>query len=337
MAVSVLMTVFNGAQWLEDAIQSVLNQTYPDFEFIIVDDGSSDATPEILERAAAADERIRLFRHENLGVSRSVNSVLPHIRNDWIARFDADDLMLPERLERQLAFVEQNPDVAVASSFATYIDAAGNQVGDYTSPLTSRAEVARWLEHDLVIHFIQSGALVRKDAIEAVGGYRPEFNVTEDTDLWNRIAEAGYTVLVQPEVLMQVRVHERSLTRTSLMLQIRQFRWLDDGARRRRAGRPEVSFEQFMASERRGSFLRRLNIRRQDYGQVMFKRAAISHSRQAPLATVGELSVSALMYPSHAVKNVWLKWLRPKLRASRQRASRPGAVGSPDSRSEQIT
>jgi hypothetical protein len=163
-----------------------------------------------------------------------------------------------------------------------------------------------------VLHFIQSGAMVRRAVIEQVGGYRPEFNVTEDTDLWNRIAEAGHTVLVQPEVLMQVRVHARSLTRASMMLQVRQFRWLEDGARRRRAGQPEISFDTFLQRERQAALPRRLNTARKDQGQVLFKRAALSHSTGATGAMLAQLTGSALLYPSHAISNIWSKWFRAR-------------------------
>lgn len=307
MAISVLMTVFNGQQWLNEAIRSVLEQTYTDFEFVIVDDGSTDATPDILRRAARLDSRIRIVSHENIGISRSVNAVLPELQHDWVARFDADDLMRPQRLERQAAFLTENPDVAVASCLADYIDADGHTVGRYDNPLTSRDEVQSWIASGRVIHFIQSGAILRRDVIQQVGGYRPEFSVTEDTDLWNRVAEAGFTVLVQPEVLMQIRVHAGSLTRTSLMLQAQQFRWLEEGAQRRRTGQPEVSFESFLERERGANPFRRLNTMRQDYGQVFYKRAAVARTQGSIGAMLTQLSIAMMLYPSHAIGNVWSK------------------------------
>lgn len=307
MAISVLMTVFNGQQWLDEAIRSVLDQTYTDFEFIIVDDGSTDATPDILRRSARNDPRIRVISQENMGVSRSVNRALTEAKYEWIARFDADDLMMPDRLERQVAFLDANPDVAVASCFAIYIDDDGNTVGHYDNPLTSRAEVRRWIDSGRVIYFIQSGAIMRRDAVQAVGGYRPEFSVTEDTDLWNRIAEAGYTVLVQPEVLMQVRVHARSLTRTSLKLQAQQFRWLEDGARRRRSGEAELSFESFIERETQASAFRRLNIARQDQGRILYKQAAISRTQGANIVMMAQLGAAFALFPSHVLSNIRAK------------------------------
>ena len=153
------------------------------------------------------------------------------------------------------------------------------------------------------------------DIVEQVGGYRPEFTVTEDTDLWNRIAEAGHSVLVQPETLMQVRIHESSLTRSSLLHQARQFRWLESGARRRRSGDPEVSFEAFLENERRANPLRRMNTLRQDYGQVFYKRAAIARTNRSVPAMLAMLGAATLLFPSHALSNVWRKAFRAPARA----------------------
>jgi len=323
MAISVIMTVFNGQQWLEEAIQSVLDQTFSEFEFIIVDDGSTDGTPEILKRAAARDGRVRVISQENMGVSRSVNRVLLEARYGWIARMDADDVMAPDRLERQLAFVADNPDVSVVSCFADYIDEGGKTIGECHNPLTSRSVVRNWIDSGKVIHMIQSGAMFRRDVVLSVGGYRPEFNVTEDTDLWNRVAEAGHTVIVQPEVLMQVRVHSRSLTRSSLWLQARQFRWLEDGARRRRASQPEISFDEFMNQDRHRPILSLLNIARRDLGQLLYKRAAISRTAGSTSAMLTFFTASMLVYPSHAIDNVWRKRLRTMVLERFGRDDRP--------------
>ena len=101
--ISVLMTVYNGERWLAEAIESVLKQTYTDFEFLITDDGSTDGTLEIAKRYARRDSRLSVISHPNWGISRSVNHALGLLKTDWVARFDSDDVMEPNRLERQLA------------------------------------------------------------------------------------------------------------------------------------------------------------------------------------------------------------------------------------------
>ena len=306
MQISVLMTVFNGERWLNDAIRSTLDQTYRDFEFIIVDDGSTDTTPEILELAARRDHRIRVVRHENIGVSRSVNRILPEIRNDWIARLDADDMMHPQRLERQVAFLEEHPDLAVASCFADYVDDRGEVVGvvrkspvDVTRGSCPVAEPGEGAAFHPVGRGSSGGRCSKRWTATV-----PEFSVTEDTDLWNRIAEAGYPVLVQPEVLMRVRVHAGSLTRSSLVLQTQQFRWLKDGARRRRSGQPEISFEEHLDAQRTAGIVTRVNIWRSDIGQIHYKQAAVARTDRVLGGMCWHLGVSLLFTPLHLIKNL---------------------------------
>jgi glycosyltransferase involved in cell wall biosynthesis len=313
MAISVIMTVYNGERWLREAVESVLGQTYPHFEFLVVDDGSTDATPAILAEYARRDERVRVFNWPNRGVSCSMNAVLPLARYDWVARVDADDLMHPRRLERQLAFIDWHPELAVASCFADYIDECGHKVGSYTNPLTSHDTLAQWLAAGRVIHFIQSGAIMRRDVVLEVGGYRPEFFVTEDTDLWNRIAERGYKVLVQPEALMQVRIHARSLTRSAMLTQARQFRWLEVGARARRAGLPEPSYAELRERDREAPLHARLNTLRLDYGRVFYKAASTSRTQGRLLLMTAQLAVALVLFPSNVLSNVWSKAIRPQL------------------------
>src|SRR5580704_476017 len=119
---SVLMSVYNSAEYLEQAIRSVLEQTYKKFEFLIIDDGSTDNSLEIAQRYAKHHKRIRIISHENWGACEALNAAAAQARGEWLFRMDPDHIMLPTRLERQLAFLRQNPDLAVASSLAYPID-----------------------------------------------------------------------------------------------------------------------------------------------------------------------------------------------------------------------
>lgn len=311
--ISVLMNVYNGERWLPEAIRSIQNQTMPDFELLIVDDGSTDATPRILAERAARDERIRVITQENKGVSRTLNEALPLARFDWIAHLDADDLAMPNRLERQLAFIERHPDLAVAACNAEYIDEQGETVGVHVNPFTSRAAVERWLERGKAIYFIHSGVIMRRDVIEEVGGYRHEFALSHDTDLWNRVAERGQLVLAQPEVLVRYRIHERGMTRNSFLRLAREMRWLEACARRRRTGRPEPSFRQFQDLERRASLSKRMNNRRKEYGQVLYKSATVARIRRDYPSLALHLGAAALLDPAPTLGKVWSKAVQPQL------------------------
>ncbi len=123
--VSVIMPVYNGERYLEAAVESILNQTFSDFEFIITDDGSTDTSLALLRRYANRDPRIRLISRPNTGYVKALIEAVPLAKGKYIARMDADDISLPERFERQVRFLEQNPDYAVVGSKVLLIDSDG--------------------------------------------------------------------------------------------------------------------------------------------------------------------------------------------------------------------
>jgi glycosyltransferase involved in cell wall biosynthesis len=307
------MTVYNGDRYVGAAIQSVLDQTMPDFEFLIVDDGSTDSTPEILAGFAARDSRIRVITQLNQGVSRSSNNALRIAKYDWIARIDADDLALPTRFERQLAFIEAHPGIAVTASFVDYINSNGEKLGAGVNPFTTPEAVERCLRAGGMIYLIHPAVMMRRDVILDVGGYRPEFALAHDIDLWNRVAERGHLVLAQPEILAQYRLHEQGMTRNSFNRLARELRWLEMCASQRRSGNLEPTFGQFEAFERRTSALRRLNHWRQDKAFVLYKEATVSRARKDLSPMMLQLGASALLQPAPALRNVWNKGVQPAL------------------------
>ena len=120
--VTVLMPVYNGEKYLEEAIDSVLAQTLPDFEFLIIDDGSTDKTPQILK--SYTDTRLRLFHQNNRGLTRSLNKGIQFSGGEYVARMDADDIALPERLEKQVKFLDEHPEIGVVGSFHCEVSAS---------------------------------------------------------------------------------------------------------------------------------------------------------------------------------------------------------------------
>ncbi len=311
-----LMTVYNGDRWIAQAIQSVLDQSMSDFELLIVDDGSVDSTPRILDDFASRDSRIRVVTQSNQGVAKAANSGLSLAKYDWVARIDADDVALPERLERQLRFVREHPGISVAGCFVDYINERGQTIGRGVSPFTTSEAVEARLRSGRAVYLIHSGVLMRRDVALGVGGYRSQFPLSHDTDLWNRIAEKGHRILVQPEILAQYRLHEAGMTRRSFGRLAWELRWLEMCGRQRRLGRPEPSFNQFRQIERRAPSVQRLNRWRQDMAFVFYKTATVSRARGSALATVLQLALSTLLNPEPAVRNVWAKSIHPALEDS---------------------
>lgn len=209
--VTVLTTVYNGARYLEEAIDSIRAEEFADFEHVIVDDGSTDATPEILARAAARDSRIVVVRTEtNQGVASAANRGLAIARGQYIARLDADDLSLPGRLAREVAVLDAHPDVALVSMNYEVIDANGVVTGRSHRDHPS-AVVAYLLNfsNSLGGH---SQVMFRKSVVDAIGGYDESCPAGLDYELWTRVLPHG-RIVVLPELGMRYRVHGESITR----------------------------------------------------------------------------------------------------------------------------
>ncbi len=203
--VSALMPVYNGARYLEEALASIAAQTFTDFELVIVDDGSTDATPEILARWAARDPRIRLVRRpDNGGVARALNDGLAVARGEYLARQDADDVSMPGRFARQVAVLDSTPDAVVVAMEYVAIDDVGRMRGRVY--LERDSEV---LHH--LLHFQPAmgvGAhMFRAEAVRAIGGWKDAFRVAQGWELCSRIMHVGRIVTV-PEVGFQYRRHD---------------------------------------------------------------------------------------------------------------------------------
>ena len=187
-AVSVVMSVYNGERFLGEAVESVLAQSFGDFEFLALDDGSTDATPDILEHYAARDARLRPIVRENRGLIASLNQLIGEARAPLIARMDADDACMPERFARQVAFMAANPDYGVVGTRCVDIDSTGAL---WPMPASAHPET-----HEQVLAAIEAGlpllchpsVMMRREVVLRAGGYHAAFRHCEDLDLWLRLA-----------------------------------------------------------------------------------------------------------------------------------------------------
>lgn len=216
--VTVLTTVYNGARYLDEAIDSIHAEEFRDFEHVIVDDGSTDATPEILARAAARDSRIVLVRLDtNHGVASAANRGLAIARGEYIARLDADDISLPGRLAAEVAVLDTHPDVALVSMNYESIDANGNVLG--RSHRNHPPTVVAYLLHFSNALGGHSQVMFRKSVVDALGGYDESCRAALDYDLWSRLVAHGRIVIL-PELGMRYRVHDASISRNGSRDQI---------------------------------------------------------------------------------------------------------------------
>ena len=198
--VTVLMSVYNGGKYVGQAIESILYQTFPDFEFIIINDGSTDGTVAILQ--SYHDPRIKIITNgQNIGLTKSLNKGLQKAQGEYIARQDADDISLPKRLEKQVAFMEENTHVGLLGSSWSLIDKKGREIDVFHS-----------YEGKQAVHFMCHGTvLIRKTCLDDVGTYREIFEYAQDYDLFLRIAEK-FTIKNLKDVLYKLRIRDDSIS-----------------------------------------------------------------------------------------------------------------------------
>ena len=206
-AVSVVMSVFNGERFLAEAIESILGQTFRDFEFLIVNDGSRDGTAEILERYRGQDARIRIVAHENRGLISALNGGIAQALGRYIARMDADDIAVAERLALQVAYMEQHPEVALLGGAVEFIDEAGRSLGFRSNPTESAEIRGALLDRNVIWH---PTGFAKRDAVVAAGGYR-NVPLAEDYDLWLRMAD-GSALGNLETVVLRYRMHAQQAT-----------------------------------------------------------------------------------------------------------------------------
>lgn len=207
--VSVLMPCFNGDQWLPEAIESVLSQTFQNYELILVDDGSTDSTLDIVRRYSDLDGRIVAIAKPHTDVSDSLNAGLAKANGTWVARLDQDDLCAPTRLSEQISFVSDHPDTVFLGSAYIRIDEHGREVSQHGFPASHRRLMVN-LER-LKGFCPHSTAFFRLDLAKKVGGYRACLNNANDHDLWLRLASHGKLACLSAP-LVQCRGHSRQMS-----------------------------------------------------------------------------------------------------------------------------
>lgn len=227
--VSVVMSVYNGEKHLRESVDSILNQTFIDFEFIIVNDGSTDGTRAILE--SYRDERFVLVHQENSGLTKALNAGIVLVKGKYIARQDADDISKPDRLEKQVAFMEARPAVGLLGSRFEFINEKGEVTRQSMLPTDNEVLQERLVRTN---QFCHASTLIRREALDKVGGYREFFRYAQDYDLWLRIAEQC-EIANLPDMLVQYRELEEAISSEKILLQSRYAWAAAELAQQRRA------------------------------------------------------------------------------------------------------
>lgn len=216
--VSILVPCFNHEHYIEECLLSILRQDYDNFELIVVNDGSTDASAEKIE-ALRQIHGFQFYQQENQGVSAALNTALNHAQGEFIITHDSDDVMLEGRVRRQVAYMQEHPEVGLLGAKVIYIDAEGTRIKHRVS---DHGEVQRWTFDELLASAYAVGApvaLYRREAIDKVGGYDPKIKV-QDFQMTLKIARLDYRVDILPDFVTLYRRHDTNISKVEYKSQL---------------------------------------------------------------------------------------------------------------------
>jgi glycosyltransferase involved in cell wall biosynthesis len=271
------MPVYNQEKYLAETIESVLGQTYKDFEFLILDDGSTDNSARIIREYARRDDRIVPYFEANSGRCEAANKLVARARGAWCAFLDADDVMLPFRLEKQLAFHQSNPEAAASSCHCYYINDQSAYMGQQQYPgLRVVADCQQAKAGFKSVHCAITALTVSKIAFLEVGGFRSEFWPSDDADFINRLVEKGFILIIIQDTFMKYRVHPSSVSSQGLWHMLDKLAYSDYCIVLRRSGQAEISFDAFLGIRQKEAWWIKLDRKKRFYSTFFYRKAGFS-------------------------------------------------------------
>lgn len=219
--ISAVMSAWNEERYVADTVESILNQTFTDLEFIIIDDGSTDKTLDILKYFASRDKRVKILVNEaNIGIARSLNSGILSAQGEYIAIIDAADTAYPDRFEKQLHFFQDNQNIFIVGTYAYWVDERRNIIGEWDVPTV--VENSQLFMYQIAIH---PSIMIRKELFNKIGPYRVNSDISVELDLYLRASRYHLGIANIPEFLTDVMLRDKGVTYTNLRtIQLNQFK-----------------------------------------------------------------------------------------------------------------
>jgi glycosyltransferase involved in cell wall biosynthesis len=299
------MSARNAEPYIAETIESVLNQSHADFEFLMVNNASTDKTEAIMRDYAERDSRIQVLQHPAPGWTAAVNKAMAQAKGEWIARIDADDVMMPNRLERQWAAIKQEPDVILWGAYAEQINTLGESIGTIEHGPTTREQFNELLKSGQPVFILNPTTIYRKDLALGCGGFDETLVAAGDEELWDRMRIHG-PMLVIPEYLIKYRVHDRGITARHARTQAMVHRFIEARARARNQGQ-ELTLDQFRTALRQRPWPARLRDYVHETGRILYRRSG-SHlmTGQVPRGAL-ELASAAVLSPHFTLSRLWAR------------------------------
>ena len=316
--VTIIISAFNAEKFLAEAIDSVLIQSLGNFELILIDDGSTDGTLQIFKKYKQIDKRILIDSHKNIGMGESVNRAVKMANSELIARMDADDVMIDTRLEEQVKFMNSHPEIAITSCLTEFINQNGKSIGGQDFPQTKDLQTLddtkRYVSEKKCIHFAHTGMICRKSAFLEVGGYDGKYWPSDDIELFNKVADKGYGVVVLPKKLMKYRLHNDSIITSKFYESVIKLYWVEDCIYRRRRGQHELTFLEYSDRFNSRPLLKRIRSFRVIFANHYFRQAGINYSNGNYYNFTWMLATSIILRPINILKRIFGKLSPNKIR-----------------------
>tara|TARA_B100001248_G_C27372950_1_gene452668 strand:+ start:697 stop:1665 length:969 start_codon:yes stop_codon:yes gene_type:complete len=272
--ISIVLSCYNGEKFLEDTIKSVLHQSHSNFTLFLINNGSIDNSLGIMKKYEIKDSRIKVINHEvNSSRASRINEVLEIITDRWVALIDADDIMLKNKIEVQLAYLNKYPEIKVLGCLATYITSTEKSFGLALNRLEKHNSCFELIRKGKNIGTPPSGVIMETEVIKKIGGFRGEFWPADDTDLWNRVAENGFIVYALPKVLLKYRIHSESFSANKFIEVKIKNEWMNRCLNLRLKNEKEISFDDFYKNFKKKSFIYKFQFYTKIYSDMYFRKS----------------------------------------------------------------
>jgi glycosyltransferase involved in cell wall biosynthesis len=310
--ISVVLPVYNAAKFIAASIDSILKQEYSEFELLVIDDGSTDNSLEILN-SYSQDSRLRIISSSHVGLSQALNLGIQQAQYPWIARMDADDIASPSRFQRQVAAIHAQPEVVAWGTYAYHINARGKTLGLSRSGPTTVEEFYERRNQGHLVQLIHPTVLLKKEVVLAAGGYLTEFEPVEELELFDRMAAYGPT-LALPEPLLFYRIHSQSVSMQRFFFQRQLMRYVAARYRARLEGAPALTLAEFTQAVEQLPWWQKLKNRCKTGGMYSYRRAGLCLGEELYLQSAYYLGLATLLNPTYAFPRIWQQALSPQTR-----------------------
>jgi len=312
--ISVVMPAFNSSDFIAKAIESILSQTFQEFELILVDDGSTDNTLEIMTHYRQQDNRIQIIQSKHVGACGARNLGINQAKFPWIAVMDADDIALPERFAKQIEAANANPQVVAWGTYVHHINLKEEVLSLQKHGVLTEEEYYDHMKRGDIPFVIHPTSLIKKEILLRVGGYDPKFSVAgNDLELFDRLSDHG-PILVIPEPLLLYRLHSQSVSMNKYFIRDVLIRYVYARRAAQIKGEEVVDLDQFIENDKQQPFLLRTKHYLNNFSQFLYRKAGVFFSEKQYLQATLYLSMVIVLNPLYAIPRIWRQKLSPEAR-----------------------